>query len=127
MKKEYLESWKFLKESKNYIYLITGIFFIFFLIGLFIPAPAEISEQILEFIRELIEQTKNMNWLELFTFIFLNNLKASLIGLILGIFLGILPIIFTIANGYLLGFVSSVVTKEEGINEFIPDQDYIFR
>lgn len=115
IKKKYIESWNFLKESKNYIYIIIGIFFAFFLIGLFIPAPEELSQQIMDFIKELIEQTKGMNWLELFLFIFLNNLKASLMGLVLGIFLGIFPILFAIANGYLIGFVSLISIKEEGI------------
>ncbi len=115
LKKKYKESWKYIRESKNYIYVIIGVFFTFFLIGLIIPAPPEISEKILEFIQELIDQTEGMNFIELLLFIFLNNLKASLMGLIFGIFLGVLPIIFSLANGYLLGFVSAVVTKEEGL------------
>jgi stage II sporulation protein M len=54
-----------------------------------------------------------MNFIELFWFIFSNNIKVTFIGLISGIFFGILPLLTSIANGYLLGFVSSLVIIEE--------------
>ena len=43
--KEYKKSWNFLKESKNFIYSVIGVFFVFSLIGFFITPPAEVSEQ----------------------------------------------------------------------------------
>jgi len=115
IKKQYIESLNFIKESKIHIYIIIGIFFAFFLIGFFIPAPEEIAQQIMDFIKEIIEQTKDMDFFELLIFIFLNNLKASFMGLALGIIVGIFPISLALVNGYVIGFVSSMVTKEEGL------------
>ena len=52
-----------------------------------------------------------MNFIQLFIFIFQNNLKSSFIGLTSGILLGILPLIMIFFNGYLLGFISNKVTQ----------------
>ena len=114
LKEEYKQSWNYLKESRNFIYWIVAVFFIFALIGFFVPASESIKEQILNFIKELLEQTKDMSGGELTKFIFLNNLQASFFGVVFGIFLGVIPIIFSIVNGYLLGFVALISVKSEG-------------
>ena len=115
LKEEYNKSWNYLKDSKNFIYIIAIIFFTFVLFGFFIPAPEVVVEQILEFIKELIEKTQNMSQGQLIKFIFFNNLQTSFFGIILGLFFGIFPIIAAIANGYLLGFVSSITVESEGV------------
>jgi len=114
LKEEYKQSWNYLKESKNFIYIIIAVFFVFVLIGFFVPAPDSLVEQILRFIEELIEQTKGMSRGGLIKFIFLNNLQSSFYGMMLGILLGIFPIMAAIANGYLLGFVSSMSVENGG-------------
>ncbi len=114
LKEEYKQSWNYLKESKNFIYIIIAVFFVFVLIGFFVPAPDSLVEQILRFIEELIEQTKGMSRGGLIKFIFLNNLQSSFYGMMLGILLGIFPILAAIANGYLLGFVSSMSVENGG-------------
>lgn len=115
LKENYVQSLGFLKESKNFIYSIIGIFVLFALIGFFIPAPESVTSQILKFIEELISKTQNMSAFELTSFIFLNNLQSAFLGMILGVFLGIFPVINSISNGYLLGFVASLSVKSEGI------------
>jgi stage II sporulation protein M len=112
--KNYLECWKYIKSCKIQISLVVGLFFLFSIIGFFVPAPENLVTFILDYIRELLEQTKDMSVFELISFIFLNNLQASLIGVIFGIFFGIFPIILSIFNGYLLGFVVSMVFEQEG-------------
>ena len=57
LKNNYTQCWDYLKESKNFIYIIIGTFFVFTLAGFFIPVPEPIAEQILKFIKELIEKT----------------------------------------------------------------------
>src|SRR3989344_890448 len=115
-KNNYFKGWNYLKESKNFIYTIVVIFFIFVLLGFFVPVPNAIAEQILNFINELIEKTKGMSQLELINFIFLNNFQSSFFGIIFGIILGVLPIIIAISNGYLLGFVASVSVENDGLS-----------
>ncbi len=114
LKEEYKKSWDYIKESKNFIYSTIGIFIVFILVGFIIPPPEFILEQILKFIKELLEKTKDMSQGELIRFILLNNSQISLIGMIFGVLLGIFPVIVTILNGYLLGFVASVSVKQEG-------------
>jgi|TARA_Y100000310_G_scaffold328431_1_gene396554 stage II sporulation protein M len=112
---EYKKSWNFIRESKNFIYSVIGIFFIFSLIGFFITTPTIIAEQILKFIEELLLKTKDMSQFELTKFIFFNNVQSSFFGIVFGIFLGIFPLIAVVTNGYVLGFVASLVVDSEGI------------
>ena len=114
LKEEYKKSWNYLKDSKNFIYVIVAVFFIFVLIGFFVPAPDSLAKQILKFIEELLEKTQGMSQLELIRFIFFNNLQSSFYGMIFGVLLGIFPIIAAIANGYLLGFVASISVGNVG-------------
>ncbi len=112
---EYKESWRYVKESRIFIYSIIGIFLLFVLIGFFIPAPEIIYNKIMDFIRELLKQTEGMNQIELIKFIILNNLRSTLLGILLGVLFGIFPLISAIANGYMLGFVSLISVNSGGI------------
>jgi len=114
LKNEYKKSWEFLKGSKNFIYLVVGIFFVFAILGFFVPAPGFISDYIKTYVEQLVNETQGMGQLNLITFIFLNNAKTSFFGIILGVFLGVFPIISSIINGYLVGFVSSIAVGEAG-------------
>ncbi len=111
----YKKSFDYLKESRKYIYAILILFFIFVLMGFFVPAPPGVYEKILEFIKDILEKTQGMDALELISFIFFNNLKVSILSIVLGILFGVIPIAFSITNGYLLGFVASITVQEEGI------------
>ena len=114
--RNYKLSWKFLKESRNFIYFIIGVFLLFVLIGYFVPTPDFLKERILKMIENLLNQTEGLGQFELIKFILLNNLQASFSGLIFGVFLGIFPVLVAIANGYLLGFVAVRVALSEGIS-----------
>lgn len=116
VKEEYEKSWNYVKESKNFIYSVILIFFSFFLIGFFVPAPDSIADPISVFIKGLLEQIKGMSQGELIEFIFLNNLQSSFIGMIFGAVLGIFSIFVTVSNGYLLGFVASISVGSEGLS-----------
>ena len=110
----YRDSWNYLKESKNFIFIIIGIFVLFSLFGFFVPAPEEITSEILKFIRELLEITEGMSFFEITSFLFFNNLRSSFLGLAFGILLGIFPIFSAISNGYILGFVASMSVDQYG-------------
>lgn len=113
-KNEYLQSWKFIKESKNFLYFILVGFFVSALFGFFVPASEAMQEQIKQFIMELLEQTVGLSAFGLTKFIFLNNLNSSFLGMIGGIILGIFPVFVCIANGYLLGFVGNMAVAQDG-------------
>ncbi|MEK6913938.1 MAG: stage II sporulation protein M [Nanoarchaeota archaeon] len=115
LKKEYKQSWQYVKDSKKFIYTIIGIFFLFTFIGFFIPAPQIIQERIMDFIKELIGQTKDMSQFDLISFIISNNVKSTFFGIIFGAFFGIFSLVGAITNGYLLGFVSFLSVNDGGI------------
>lgn len=114
LKREYKESLDYIKETKNFIYSVIAIFLFFVLVGFFLPAPEFLAEQIFEFIEELLEKTSEMSQGDLMSFIFFNNLKSSFLGMVLGLLLGIFPMISVITNGYVLGFVGSLSVKTNG-------------
>lgn len=111
----YRKSWEYIKASKHYIYIILIVFFLFVFIGAFIPTPALLEEQILEYIQKLLEMTSGMSRGELISFIFFNNLQSSFFGIFFGIVFGIFSMITSVLNGYLLGFVSAKAVYEGGI------------
>lgn len=111
---EYKQSWKYIKESKKFIYAAIGIFFFFVLFGYFIPAPQFLHDKIIDFITQLIKQTEGMSQTQIIEFIISNNLKSTFMGIVLGTIFGIFPVISAIANGYMLGFVSLLSVKAGG-------------
>ena len=115
LKREYKQSWKYIKESKNFIYVSIVVFFAFFILAFLVPPPEHILNYIFTFIQELLEKTQGMSATELIGFILLNNLKSSFFGMTFGVVLGVFPILALIANGYVLGFVSSLTVSEYGV------------
>ena len=112
LRKVYTESWKYIKESRNYIFTITSIFFFFILVG--IVFPTFFTEKILEILKEMLSIFEGKNLPETISLIFINNFRASLFSILLGILFGILPLISAIFNGYVVGFVINLVVAEEG-------------
>ena len=114
LRNEYKTSWRYILESKKFIYAIIFIFFFFTLIGFLFPAPSFLSNYILDYLKNLLEQTNGFNQIHWIGFIFFNNLQSSFFGMIFGIIFGVLPFVEALVNGYLLGFVSSISVKEQG-------------
>jgi len=113
--KEYKQIWKYLKECRTHIYIAIGIFLAFFLIAFFIPAPQKLYDQIIVYIREILSQTENMSSVQLIQFIISNNLRSTFFNLLFGFAFGIYPALSAVANGYVLGFVSSISVENGGI------------
>jgi len=116
---EYRESWKYIKESKKFIYLVAGIFLLFLLIGFFIPTPEFLYDEIMKFLKGLLTETQNMSQLDLIGFIISNNVQSTFLSIILGMFLGVFPLASIIANGYMLGFVSSISVNNDGLSSLL--------
>jgi len=112
----YINSLNHIKNCKKFILTIIILFFFGFLVGLIISPPQEIIVKIIEMLKEILGQIEGKNTFEIIQFILFNNAKVSIIGLITGIFLGIIPIILALTNGYLLGFVALISMQSEGIS-----------
>jgi|WetSurMetagenome_2_1015567.scaffolds.fasta_scaffold112749_2 stage II sporulation protein M len=108
----YSLSWKFIKESRNYFFIVSAIFLVFVVIGFFFPIF--FIDYINQFIKQIVAQTNGMNSIQLFIFILQNNVSAAFLGLVLGFFLGVMPIFYAAFNGYLIGFVANKVVAVSG-------------
>ncbi len=115
LEREYKICFDYIKESKNYIYFAIGLFFLFALIGFFVPLPEALGNQVLNYFKNLLAQTQGLSWSGLIVFLFDNNSLAGFTGLFFGFLFGLFPLFSTIANGFILGFVSSVSVSKEGI------------
>lgn len=112
--KKYFRCWNYIKSCKIQIYWVISLFFIFSVIGFFVPVSDKIMNVILEYIKEILSKTEGMSVGGLISFIFLNNFQASFLGLVLGLFFGVFPAFFAIFNGYVLGVVASITVSQEG-------------
>lgn len=111
----YRKNWKYIRDSKKFIFVIIGIFLFFVLVGLFIPAPESVFRWISDYITEIMGKTTGLSAGQLISFVFFNNLQSSLFGLIFGALFGIFPIFVALFNGYILGFVLNASIDAGGI------------
>ena len=110
----YVEMWNFIKESKNLFYFILSIFIIGFILGFVYPEIY--AEALMKIIREIMQKTRDLGFIQMLAFIISNNVKTSFMGLILGIAFGVFPIFIAVFNGYLLGFVFNKLALEDGLS-----------
>lgn len=75
------------------------------------PASSDIA---LEGLEELVELIMNMTPIEIMLFIFFNNAIKSLMAFVLGLGFGLIPLLFVISNGYILGVVVYLESHENG-------------
>ncbi len=106
------ESISYLKESMIYFYIVIGLFFFSAIIGFMFPENFVFFDELL---KELAEKTTGLGHGELTWFIFQNNVLSSFMGLAFGIVLGIFPLIGTLINGLLLGYVYAKASAISGL------------
>ncbi|MBP7708543.1 stage II sporulation protein M [Candidatus Pacearchaeota archaeon] len=113
-KQTYKDCFKFLNESKKYIFLTAGLFVLFALYGYFSNPPIEITNQILVLLKQMVSKFSSLNVYQTIWAIFSNNLLVSFLVLILGVFLGIFPLLALVSNGFILGFVAKKAIEVDG-------------
>ena len=69
----YEKCWKYLKESRRYFLVIIAVFLFSVFLG-FIWHPLALIEMIRRFVEDVISKTEGMGFIELFVYIFQNNL-----------------------------------------------------
>ena len=106
------ESISYLKESMIYFWIIVGLFLFSALIGFMFPENFVFFDELL---KELAEKTTGLGHGELTWFIFQNNILSSFIGLTFGIVLGVFPLMGTLINGLLLGYVYAQASAVAGL------------
>lgn len=90
------------------------MFFVFAIIGFVFSGYLTIIDVLL---RQIVTQVKDLSGIGLVAYIFLNNSQSALMSLVLGIGLGIVPVINAIFNGLVIGYVLSKVFVIGGFSE----------
>lgn len=112
-RENYSKSWGYIKESRNFIWSIVALFFISVIVG-FLYQPQIVIDAILSYIKDILAKTEGMSSLRMIGFIFINNIQSGFFGIVLGILLGLFPVLATFANGYIVGYVSSSAISSSG-------------
>jgi len=115
LKEYYQESFSFISNSKKYIYSILLIFLAFAILGYFVSLPPEIENIIKERLKEITLLFEGLNLPQTIWMIFSNNIYVSFLSLILGILLGVFPVIAALSNGFIIGYVMQKAVSIEGI------------
>lgn len=107
---------EYLKSSRKYILIMTGIFIISVIAGLLASLKdLGLSENYLDMLKESFGWIKDLHPVWIMLVIFLNNAVKSLFAIVLGAGFGIIPVIFVGGNGILLGLVANQVSHEQGL------------
>ncbi|VVB78345.1 Stage II sporulation protein M [uncultured archaeon] len=104
---------KSLAQFKTYIIFSFILFFALAVFGFAFPKLFE--KQVLDLVKQLIEQTKGLTGFQLIAYIIANNIKSAFVGLLFGVLFAIPPIIILVVNGYVLGFVASKAAASQSI------------
>ncbi|MFA4955553.1 MAG: stage II sporulation protein M [Candidatus Methanoperedens sp.] len=109
------KEFEYLKSSRKYILIMTVIFIISVIAGLVASLKdLGLSENYLDMLKESFGWIKDLHPIGIMLVIFLNNALKSLLSIVLGVGLGIIPVIFIGGNGLLLGIVANQVSSEKG-------------
>ena len=68
--RNYEQSFNYIQKSKNFIYTTIIIFCFFILAAIIFPVPEQISQAILEIIKDLLGKTETLSQGEIIKFIF---------------------------------------------------------
>lgn len=99
-----------------YTLIITFVFFASAFGGYAYSASTpEISRMVMEAFEAQFGGILSLHPFMIMLVIFLNNAFVSLLFLVLGLGLGILPVIFVAFNGYVVGVLSHLVAEERGL------------
>ena len=108
----YKNSWNYLKENFNYVAVAILIFIAGSIVGIALKEQLSFLDDVLA---QLIAQTSGLSTSEITIFIFLNNSLASIFALAGGVLLGIVPLLSSVSNGLILGYVGAKVAQTENI------------
>jgi len=90
---------------KRNLLLATALFAVSIIVGTL--APPELFDEILNELMQLLGPVQSLGTPALLLFIFLNNAIKALIIIVLGILLGLPPLLFVAFNGFTIGVVIS--------------------
>lgn len=106
---------EYIYSLKKYLLIITDIFILSLIMGLLVSIKNPgLSENYLVMFKESFGWIKTLNPLVIMLLIFLNNALKSLLALVLGLGLGIIPVLFVAGNGIILGMLADTISRQQG-------------
>lgn len=112
-------SFNHIKRFRGYIYFAFALFLISCFIAIVFPTPISLVSIINNVLKEIVEKTRDLSGIKLIGFIFINNLFASVMGLLFGILFCIVPFFILVSNGYLLGYIIKRIIEKIGLSDGI--------
>lgn len=112
--RHYYLSWRYIRESKNYIFFVLLLLLFGAVIGL-MWHPDFLIEYITQTIERILAETQGLGLWALIIYILENNLKSTFFAMIFGVFVGVSSIFSALTNGYFLGFVAGGAVRVEGL------------
>lgn len=109
----YSKAFEYFFEIRWYVVFVLGLFSLSFLVGFIFPVFYR--AEIFAMLGELVGEIGGKGAIELAGFIFLNNMKVSLLAILMGVGIGVFPIFAIVFNGYLIGFVAREAAMAEGL------------
>ena len=107
---------QYLKDLRKEIVIVALLFVLSAAIGYVVAIMhPEMVMQSLEELEGLVDLLKNLSPIEIMFLIFLNNSIKSLFVLVLGVFFGVVPLLFIAYNGYFLGIFSHKILMEQSL------------
>ena len=107
------ESVSYIGESLPFIVGAIVIFLGSMIVGIAFPENFRFFDDIL---KDLAQKIEGLSTLELILFIFQNNATGAILAIVLGVFVGIVPIFNSLLNGALLGYVLARATELGGLS-----------
>ena len=105
-----------LRGSKNYIFFALILYVLVFAFAFMLPSTFTFFDM---FIQSFDEKTSDLNTFEFIFFIALNNISNAFFVIVSGLFFGVIPLVETISNGALFGYVSVITYFISGSFSFL--------
>lgn len=105
----------YIHSSRKYFLASAGTFILSFIAGLLISAKnPEASEDLLYMLKETYGSITSLDPFGMMLEIFKNNIINSFISLLSGLGFGVVPFVFAVINGIVLGILVEFFLKREG-------------
>lgn len=107
---------KYVHDIRYFIYVIVMVFAVFTIFGYLIAvASPDVTNAVISTFEEQVSPLKELSPIGLMLGIFLNNAEKCLMVMLLGVVFGIVPLVFIIANGLIIGIVVGATLAETSL------------
>lgn len=115
VRKQFGESLSYIRESRKEIFFVIALFLFSAIIGYFARDQLAFLNP---FLRDLAGWTIGLDIPHLVGFILQNNLKSAFISIVFGAFMGVMPLISTVSNGVVVGYVLGIASDAVGFTSW---------